>query len=701
MIVWILLSTLLTGWGSSMSYADNCQELRQKLQQSQGKDRVPALEQICYCVMEEGSAEEQLRAIDDYAAEAHRQKMNDDEAFALSLRATLFYNNDWNDSIFIAVPRDMQRVSELEIWPVYYEMWSRIANTYIFLNQNKLGLRETEEMYEYAKSRNNTFGMGLAYSIMGSAYANMRNFDQCIDVFQKSIDLLSQQNPLPTALPDTYTFYCNALNDMKAYDRLEQVTHQWYDFLVDYIDKRHLEGNPSADVNWAYYYFACVQANLGQGKLVEAEQNLSEARSHISTVDSYLGQKWLYYMGQLRLMQGRLYDALDYNDQRIQQLETSSDKSVRLMVMEQRAEILQGLNRHEEAAVLYQELYLLSDSLNAQDTKEQLNEMNTMYQLDEKAMENERLQMEKERDQFRFIIIVVAVVLLSLAIFLFFRIRAARKLKQAHGELQVAYDDLQAANEVIEETTAAKERIESELRIARDIQMSMVPNVFPERSDLDLFASMTPAKEVGGDLYNFLVIGDKLYFALGDVSGKGVPASLFMAQATRLFRTLAKQQLQPAEIATRMNDELGEDNEQGMFVTMFLGLVDLPTGHLDFCNAGHNPPAIGTDGHFTFLEMEPNAPIGLWPGLEYIGEELSDIREQPLFVYTDGLNEAENTEQEQFSDEKMLDILNGHPFNSAQQTIEMLVDAVEQHRNGADPNDDLTMICLKVKKLNN
>ncbi|MCR4603268.1 MAG: serine/threonine-protein phosphatase [Prevotella sp.] len=371
------------------------------------------------------------------------------------------------------------------------------------------------------------------------------------------------------------------------------------------------------------------------------------------------------------------------------------------MVMEQRAEILQGLNRHEEAAVLYQELYLLSDSLNAQDTKEQLNEMNTMYQLDEKAMENERLQMEKERDQFRFIIIVVAVVLLSLAIFLFFRIRAARKLKQAHGELQVAYDDLQAANEVIEETTAAKERIESELRIARDIQMSMVPNVFPERSDLDLFASMTPAKEVGGDLYNFLVIGDKLYFALGDVSGKGVPASLFMAQATRLFRTLAKQQLQPAEIATRMNDELGEDNEQGMFVTMFLGLVDLPTGHLDFCNAGHNPPAIGTDGHFTFLEMEPNAPIGLWPGLEYIGEELSDIREQPLFVYTDGLNEAENTEQEQFSDEKMLDILNGHPFNSAQQTIEMLVDAVEQHRNGADPNDDLTMICLKVKKLNN
>ena len=245
---------------------------------------------------------------------------------------------------------------------------------------------------------------------------------------------------------------------------------------------------------------------------------------------------------------------------------------------------------------------------------------------------------------------------------------------------------------------AAQERIENELKIARDIQMSMVPSTFPEREGLDMYASMTPAKEVGGDLYGYVMQGDKLYFALGDVSGKGVPASLFMAQATRLFMTLAKQQMMPAEICTRMNDALsGDDNQSGMFVTLFLGLVDLQTGHLDFCNAGHNPPVIGGgENHGDFLDMLPNAPIGLWPELEYEGEEIDTIKDRPLFIYTDGLNEAENRQQEQFGDDRLLDILRHTHFDTAQQVIDTLKAEVEQHRDGAEPNDDLTMMCIRV-----
>ena len=248
---------------------------------------------------------------------------------------------------------------------------------------------------------------------------------------------------------------------------------------------------------------------------------------------------------------------------------------------------------------------------------------------------------------------------------------------------------------------AVQERIESELRIARDIQMSMVPSLFPEREGLDMYASMTPAKEVGGDLYGYLLQGDKLYFAVGDVSGKGVPASLFMAQATRLFLTLAKQGMMPAEICTRMNDALsGEDNENGMFVTFWLGLVDLTTGHLDFCNAGHNPPVIGGgEHHGEFLDMIPNAPIGLWPGLEYEGEEIDTIKDRPLFIYTDGLNEAENPQKEQYGDDRLLEFLRNTHFDTAQQVIEALKAEVETHRNGAEPNDDLTMMCLKVESL--
>jgi serine phosphatase RsbU (regulator of sigma subunit) len=245
---------------------------------------------------------------------------------------------------------------------------------------------------------------------------------------------------------------------------------------------------------------------------------------------------------------------------------------------------------------------------------------------------------------------------------------------------------------------AAQERIENELKIARDIQMSMVPQTFPQHEGLDMYASMTPAREVGGDLYGYVVHGSRLYFAVGDVSGKGVPASLFMAQATRLFMTLAKQGMMPAEICTRMNDALsGDDNQNGMFVTFFLGLVDLQTGHLDFCNAGHNPPVIGGGGsHGDFLQMEANAPIGLWPGLEYEGEEIDSIKDRLLFIYTDGLNEAENRQQEQFGDDHLLDILSNTRFDSAQQVIDTLKAEVEQHRDGAEPNDDLTMMCIRV-----
>ena len=245
---------------------------------------------------------------------------------------------------------------------------------------------------------------------------------------------------------------------------------------------------------------------------------------------------------------------------------------------------------------------------------------------------------------------------------------------------------------------AAQERIEGELQIARDIQMSMVPNIFPEREGLDMYASMIPAKEVGGDLYGYVLQGDKLYFALGDVSGKGVPASLFMAQATRLFLTLAKQGMMPADICTNMNDALsGDDNENGMFVTFWLGLLDLQTGHLDFCNAGHNPPVIGGgDNQGDFLEMQPNAPIGLFPGLEYEGEEIETVKGRALFIYTDGLNEAENPQQEQFGDERILSILRNTHFESAQQVIESLKAEIEKHRKDAEPNDDLTMMCLRV-----
>ena len=495
-----------------------------------------------------------------------------------------------------------------------------------------------------------------------------------------------------------FSYLGDVLNEQEKYDDLQKLTVEWEEFIPQFVKAYPQLNQDYQNILWFYYHIACAQAAIGQNRLADAETSVSKAEETRGGEDSYETLQWLVTIAQLRLKQGRLAEALEYNSRRLSLVPQNEDKGVFLSVARQRGEILTGLHRYEESSNLYREMYRLKDSISGANTKNQLNELNTIFHVDE-------LKMEQERTQFRNTLYIIGIILLALVIFIVFRVIAARRLKKAHDQLQATHEELLTAYDQLEETTTAKERIESDLRIARNIQMGMVPSRFPERPDLDLYASMTPAKEVGGDLYGYLLMpadkpeeeADKLYFALGDVSGKGVPASLFMAQATRLFRTLAAQGMKPAEIATRINDALsGEDNETGMFVTMFIGLVDLHTGHLDFCNAGHNPPVLIGEGSADFIEMIPNCPIGLWPGFEYEGEEIENIMDRPLFVYTDGLNEAENRQQEQFTDERLLDILAHTPFESSQQTIEMLRAEVEKHRDGAEPNDDLTMICVKV-----
>jgi serine phosphatase RsbU (regulator of sigma subunit) len=346
---------------------------------------------------------------------------------------------------------------------------------------------------------------------------------------------------------------------------------------------------------------------------------------------------------------------------------------------------LEGIGRYKEAYHELLKMNQLTDSLNAEDNREKLNELNKRFEVNELKMQAEREKMELERDKIqaerRQLYLIIAIILLALiggALFAFYRYRAAKRIAKMR---------------------AAQERIEGELQIARDIQMSMVPSTFPDYEGLDMYASMTPAKEVGGDLYGYVVNGSQLYFAVGDVSGKGVPASLFMAQATRLFRTMAHQGMEPAAICTRMNQELsGDDNANGMFVTMFIGMLHLGTGHLSFCNAGHNPPVlVGGENKGDFLDMVPNAPIGLWPELDYEGEEIETIKGRALFIYTDGLNEAENTAQQQFGDERLLKILRNTHFDTAQQVIKTMETEVEKHRNGAEPNDDLTMMGIYLR----
>lgn len=643
-----------------------------------------------------GDFKESLKFVNEQIQLAYQRKDLDKLGDAICNRAVLFYNYDMVDSVVKYIPDDLKELRKYELWDRYYETWTHLANTYLYSGQPNKALREVQQIFDDAKQRDNNFGMGIAYYAMGSVYASLNNLDESISSYQKGLDLLSAIRPYPTVLPDVYAYYGDLLNLKKDYARLEKLTQRWGVFLKEYLATAYLN-EASKNVLNSYYYIACGETQLGLGNNTEAENALVKAKNYIDSEDGYSGKTWLLYMAKLRFQQHRYQEALAFNNRRFSLTNDDDDMTAYIDVISQRADILKELGHYKEAADFYRQMYLINDSVNGLETKRQLNEMNTLFHVDE-------LKMEQERAQFRNMMIIVGLIVLALIIFSVFRYIAAKRLKVAHEKLQTTHEELLTAYDQLEETTTAKERIESDLRIARNIQMSMVPHTFPDRPDIDLYAAMTPAKEVGGDLYGYLLLpakeegeSDKLYFALGDVSGKGVPASLFMAQATRLFLTLAKQQMMPAEICTRLNDALsGEDNETGMFVTMFIGLVDLQTGHLDFCNAGHNPPVlIGEKAEF--VEMIPNAPIGLFPELPYEGEEIADISDKPFFVYTDGLNEAENRQQEQFSDERLLEIMETTPFESSQKMIELLVEEVEKHRDGAEPNDDLTMLCVKIK----
>ncbi len=239
-----------------------------------------------------------------------------------------------------------------------------------------------------------------------------------------------------------------------------------------------------------------------------------------------------------------------------------------------------------------------------------------------------------------------------------------------------------------------KEKMQSELHIAHNIQMSMIPKIFPafpDRKDLDMAAMLLPAKEVGGDLYDFFIREERLYFCVGDVSGKGVPASLVMAVTRSLFRTLAGREKSPAKIVTQMNESMSDMNESNMFVTFFLGALDMKTGQLDYCNAGHNAPLALTD-KIAPLPVKPNLPLGILQDFEYQEQSTSLVPDDALFLYTDGVTEAENIHHELFGEKRMEEVL--HERRTAQEHLEAINAAVAAFVGEAPQSDDLTVLFI-------
>ncbi len=261
-------------------------------------------------------------------------------------------------------------------------------------------------------------------------------------------------------------------------------------------------------------------------------------------------------------------------------------------------------------------------------------------------------------------------------------------------------DSLKRYIKDLTETTAAKERIESELKIAREIQMSIIPKIFPpfpDRPEFDIYAFIEPAKEVGGDLYDFFFIDDDhICFMIGDVSGKGVPASLFMAVTKTLFKANSGEGVRPDEILSRLNNELAQDNESCMFVTIFCGILNTKTGEVLHANAGHNPPLLLRQGkEAQYLDTSGSIAVGAMEGLSFKTEKFVLHPGECLFMYTDGVTEAANLEEDLFSEKRLRDDLSALRKKPIKDIVSSLMQEIEDFSQEAPQADDITMMIIK------
>ena len=275
------------------------------------------------------------------------------------------------------------------------------------------------------------------------------------------------------------------------------------------------------------------------------------------------------------------------------------------------------------------------------------------------------------------------------------------EIKQLRNSFDFMQHSLTSYMENLKETTAINERLGSELNIANRIQMSMLSKDFPDNDKVKLHAFVKPAKEVGGDLYDFFIVGNMLYFAVGDVSGKGVPASLFMAITRAAYRMICKQGLPMDEVVYRINESVSTMNDNGMFITFFAGSINLETGDFQYCNAGHNPIiVVSPDGTPSYLKVIPNLPLGLFPDFKYQLQSGRIEKGSRLLLFTDGVTEAERADKEQYGEDRLLAWAGSEVLKKgieADVACNELYADVTAFTAGNEQNDDITIMTIDIK----
>ena len=511
--------------------------------------------------------------------------------------------------------------------------------------------------------------------------------------YRQHIDRI-RQNASKTAYRDAMAGIINIAyiwNYVKGYEEGLTWTERMGDLVKEYKEL-YSDDKDYIDKQWARFLIFRATSLEGMGRHDKAE---SEYEEYLQTQFSNSREGWTDANDYLTVA-NRWEEAADNYYTILEYLQKdltiySLDNIQRYLLKKYRAH--QMLDQEELVNMTARQICEVLDSAITNNRHLDASELQSIHERDMEIVESEA---RSARQRQIYTGLVVVLLIIAFTVYTVFRHRANLRLRKAHEKLKVAYDQL-------EETTAQKAAIESDLRIASDIQMGMLPEKFPTRADRDdvqLYASLTPAKEVGGDLFDFYFRDEKLFFCIGDVSGKGVPASLFMAVTRSAFRTVSAHESMPNHIVGSINKTIADMNKNNMFVTLFVGVLDLPTGQMLYCNAGHDAPLLVGAG-VGELPCDSNIPVGFMPEWEYTLQEAEIYTGTTIFLFTDGLTEAMNIENEEFQMNRINDVAVKALAQQQQephQLIALMTDAVHQFVGDAEQSDDLTMMGIQYIK---
>lgn len=546
---------------------------------------------------------------------------------------------------------------------LFYDAWHRQI-AYVLDNvSSRQALKMIDEMRDYVEKHKSKYGFIIVTFLNAHVAKNLGMNDRAEELVQQAIEYKKRNLPDTKPMLQLYFFLSRVYGERKEGEKLIQT--------LDRALKLPGWSNEEIAVLWS------LKCNAVTFQEPVDTVGFMEYYKQMHAVLRAIG-----YHGNATVST-ECYHAQLMNDysRLLESAQKITDKGQRLKF---KIIAYDGLEMNREAIDSFRVYNKWMDEQFNVETRKQA-EMSAL-QLESARAENETETLRLNNQRMVLIGIVCGLVFLAvfLAIYLRRRIIQMRALREAYDQL--------------EEVTIQKERIESELRIAHQIQMSTVPTDFQLHPALNIYGSMTPAKIVGGDLYDFFVRDGQLFFCIGDVSGKGVSAAMFMMMTTSLFRTCSSMESRPDGILSLINKNLCENNRKNMFVTLLVGVLDLASGLLRYSSAGHeNPIIIGSEA--TFLPLARVFPAGIIDTTVYQTQEIVMEPQTTLLLYTDGLTEARNANRELLGRQRILAEAN-RAIQAArtepQEVIDRMVHAVSDFAGDTEQSDDLTLLAISL-----